>query len=37
VTAKTTAEAVLDERYARGEVTRELYLQIKEDIKKSVN
>ena len=37
VTAKTTAEVVLDERYARGEVTRELYLQMKEDIKKSVN
>ncbi|MEI8003403.1 MAG: SHOCT domain-containing protein [Methanothrix sp.] len=37
VTAKTTAEAVLDERYARGEVTRELYLQMKEDLKESVN
>jgi putative membrane protein len=31
---KTTPEVVLDERYARGEVTRELYLQMKEDLKK---
>jgi putative membrane protein len=36
-TAKTTAEEVLDERYARGEVTRELYQQIKEDLKKPSN
>ena len=34
VTARTTAEEVLDERYAKGELTRELYLQMKEDIKK---
>ena len=32
--ARTTAEEVLDERYARGEVTREVYLQMKEDLKK---
>jgi putative membrane protein len=37
VAAKTTAEEVLDERYARGEVARELYLQIKEDLKKPSN
>jgi putative membrane protein len=34
VTARTTAEEVLDERYAKGELTRELYLQMKEDLKK---
>ncbi len=32
--ARTTAEEVLDERYAKGEVTREVYLQMKEDLKK---
>ena len=37
VTAKTTAEDVLDERYARGELTRELYLQMKDDLKKPSN
>jgi len=31
---RTTAEEVLDERYARGEVTREIYFQMKEDLKK---
>jgi uncharacterized membrane protein len=35
VPAKTTAEEVLDERYAKGELTREIYLQMKEDLKKS--
>jgi uncharacterized membrane protein len=35
--AKTTAEEVLDERYARGELTREIYLQMKEDLKKPNN
>ena len=29
-----TAEDILDERYAKGELTREQYMQIKEDIKK---
>lgn len=37
VHSKNTAEVVLDERYARGEVTREDYLQMKEDLKKSTN
>ena len=32
---RTTPEEVLDERYARGEVTREIYLQMKEDLKKN--
>ena len=31
---KTSPEEILDERYAKGEVTRELYLQMKEDIKR---
>jgi putative membrane protein len=31
---KTTAEEILDERYAKGEVAREVYLQMKEDLKK---
>ena len=30
---RTTAEEVLDERYAKGEVAREVYLQMKEDLK----
>ena len=34
VKAKTSPEEILDERYARGEITRELYMQMKEDIKK---
>ena len=29
-----TAEDILNERYAKGEVTRELYMQMKEDMKK---
>lgn len=29
-----TAADILDERYAKGELTREQYVQIKEDIKK---
>lgn len=29
-----SAEDILDERYAKGELTREQYMQIKEDIKK---
>jgi putative membrane protein len=33
--AKTTAEELLDERYAKGEVDRETYLRMKEDLKKS--
>jgi len=32
--ARTTADEVLDERYAKGELTREIYLQMKEDLKK---
>jgi putative membrane protein len=32
--ARTAAEEVLDERYAKGEITREIYLQMKEDLKK---
>ena len=35
--AKSTAEEVLDERYARGEVTREIFLQMKEDLKRPSN
>ncbi|HWQ20430.1 MAG TPA: SHOCT domain-containing protein [Methanotrichaceae archaeon] len=31
--ASTTPEAILDERYARGEITREQYMQMKEDLK----
>ncbi|MDD1761616.1 MAG: SHOCT domain-containing protein [Methanothrix sp.] len=34
VPTRTTAEEVLDERYAKGEVAREVYLQMKEDLKK---
>jgi len=29
---KTSPEEILDERYAKGEITRELYMQMKEDI-----
>ena len=35
IVSSKTAEDILNERYAKGEVTREQYLQIKEDIKKS--
>jgi putative membrane protein len=35
--ARTNAEEVLDDRYARGELTREIYLQMKEDLKKPIN
>jgi putative membrane protein len=31
-----SAEDILDERYAKGELTREQYLQMKEDLKKAV-
>ena len=34
VNAKTSPEAILDERYAKGEINRELYIQMKEDIRK---
>jgi putative membrane protein len=34
---KSTVDEILDERYAKGELTRELYLQMKEDLKKSSN
>jgi uncharacterized membrane protein len=27
---------ILDERYAKGELTREQYLQMKEDLKKQI-
>jgi len=33
---RTSAE-ILDERYAKGEITRDQYLQMKEDIKSSAN
>ena len=33
VSSKNT-EDILDERYAKGELTREQYMQMKEDIKK---
>jgi putative membrane protein len=32
--AKTTVAEILDERYAKGELTREIYQQMKEDLKK---
>ncbi len=32
---KTTAEVILDERYARGELTREVYQHVKEDLNKA--
>ena len=32
--SNATAEEILDRRYAGGEISREVYLQIKEDIKK---
>jgi len=35
--AKISARDVLDERYARGDVTREIYLQMKEDLEKPSN
>ena len=31
-----SAEDILSERYAKGELTREQYMQMKEDLKKSV-
>ena len=34
VKTNTSPEEILDERYARGEITRDLYMQMKEDIKK---
>lgn len=34
VAGKTTSGDILDERYAKGELTREQYLQMKEDIKR---
>ena len=36
-TARSTPEEILDERYAGGELTREPYLQMKEDLKKPSN
>jgi putative membrane protein len=33
--SKMTPQELLDERYAKGELTREQYLQMKEDIKKN--
>ncbi len=35
--SNTAAEEVLDRRYAGGEISREVYLQMKEDIKKPSN
>ena len=34
IASSKTAEDILDERYAKGELTREQYMQMKEDIKK---
>ena len=34
VDIKTTPVEILDERYAKGELSRELYIQMKEDINK---
>jgi len=34
IASSKTAEDILDERYAKGEVTREQYMQMKEDMKK---
>ena len=34
IVTSRTAEDILNERYAKGEVTRELYMQMKEDMKK---
>jgi putative membrane protein len=34
VPARTAAEQILDERYARGELTREIYVQMREDLKR---
>ena len=33
---KANAEQILDERYAKGELTQEIYFQMKEDLTKSV-
>jgi putative membrane protein len=35
VAGKTTPEDILNEGYAKGELTREQYMQMKEDIKSS--
>jgi putative membrane protein len=35
--SKTAAEEILDKRYTGGEISREVYLQMKEDIKKPSN
>jgi len=34
IVSSKNVEDILDERYAKGELTREQYMQIKEDIKK---
>ncbi len=34
-TTARSAEDILNERYARGELTREQYLQMKEDLRKA--
>lgn len=36
-TDKTTAQEMLDRRYASGEISREVYMQMKEDMKKPSN
>jgi putative membrane protein len=34
VEIRTASDEILDERYAKGELSRELYMQMKEDINK---